>query len=915
MQMLMRKKITCLTVILLMGVNILMAQTETNNAALLQIQQEQDAKWNAKLQRVNEYAAANNLPVVYENDRGQVFQMVDVVNGEPQYYTTFNLGAAHTTRAAELWTGGNSGLNIDGDGYNQLGEWDGGRVRNSHQEFTDQGDPRVTPQDGGSVSEHATHVAGTMVAAGIHAQAKGMAYKATLKSWEWSNDESEMAGAAANGLEISNHSYGFVRGWNHTNGTWHWSGTPSISPDEDYHFGFYNSDSRTLDNIAYNAPNYLIVRAAGNDRGEGPSDAGNGKAEKDGGDDGYDCIGTEGVAKNILTVGAVKEVWPYTGPESVVMSSFSCWGPADDGRIKPDVVAKGVDVYSSVSASNSSYASFNGTSMASPNAAGTLALLQSYFQQSHAGDPMKSATLKGLVIHTADEAGPNPGPDYMFGWGLINAERAAAVITDDLQQDVLEELVLQNNSMYTRELTVPDGMDLRVTLSWTDIPGNPVTPQLDPSNPMLVNDLDLRIEGPDGVIYYPWHLDRDHPDSAAVNNTKNNVDNVEVIYVESPGAGTYTLYVDHDGTLSGGSQAFSLIISGIDEYVSTPECSENLLTPDDGSADNILNQYISWKPANFATSYDVYFGTDGGGVSTPSNVYNGQNFITNGFTVLMQENTTYYIQVVPRNNKGAADGCSTIWSFSTMTAFSEYPYIQDVESTATPDMPEYWQSNDLSEVNWFSTNLIANSGSKSMACFYQGGLQQVDMDNWLISPPFRVETGKEYLISFSLMTFVPTLPEKMELYWGYAPFVDSLTHLMWEKDDLSAPSFEQFESLYIPDEDSIVYFGWHYNTTQGYGVFMDDMMVEDWGAVGVAEAGEISGPTIYSVRKNIHITANNYWDGADIQVVNLAGQIVYSGQMNSTSKVINSLNNNNEGLYLVSLIKKEKTYTAKLILR
>ena len=87
------------------------------------------------------------------------------------------------------------------------------------------------------------------------------------------------------------------------------------------------------------------------------------KLKKDGRDDGYDCLGTEVVAKNILTVGAVKEVWPYTGPGSVKMSSYSCWGPADDGRIKPDVVAKGVDVYSLTASSNSSYASFNGTSL------------------------------------------------------------------------------------------------------------------------------------------------------------------------------------------------------------------------------------------------------------------------------------------------------------------------------------------------------------------------------------------------------------------------------------------------------------------------------------------------------------------------------------------------------------------------
>ena len=910
----MTKKITWAVLFFMMTANLLMAQTVTNSAVLKQIQQKQTAKWNARQQRVNDYAATHNLPVYFQSEAGRVVQLIDVVDGEPQYYTTFNLGAAHTTRAAELWPGGESGLNVDGDGYNQLGEWDGGRVRSSHQEFTDQGSSRVMVQDGGSFADHATHVAGTMVAAGVQSQAKGMAYKANLKSWEWSNDESEMAAAAANGLEISNHSYGFIRGWDYSNGSWHWHGTPSISPDEDYHFGFYNNDSRVLDNIAYNAPNYLIVRAAGNDRGEGPSDAGNGKAEKDGGDDGYDCLGTEVVAKNILTVGAVKQVWPYTGPASVKMSSFSCWGPTDDGRVKPDVVAKGVDVYSSTASSNSSYASFNGTSMASPNAAGTLALLQYYYQQSHSTGPMKAATLKGLVIHTADEAGPNPGPDYMFGWGLINAERAADVITDDLQQTVLDELVLQTGQTYTRDLTVPAGMALKVTISWTDKPGVPVTPQLNPPDPMLVNDLNLRVTGPDGVAYYPWRLNRDYPDSAAVKNGENHVDNVEVVDVGNQGAGTYTVQVDYTGTLSGGSQAFSLIVSGIDEYLVTPDCSEQMLTPDDGSSDNILNQYVSWKPARFASSYDVYFGTEGDGVSTPTNVFNGQNFTENGFSVLMQENTTYYLKVVPRNNMGAASGCGDIWSFSTMTAITQYPYIQDVENASTPGMPEYWQSNDLSEVAWFSTNLIAHSGSNSMACFFQGGLQQVDMDNWLISPPFRVQNGKEYLVSYYLMTFVPTQPEHMSLYWGYAPFVDSLTHLMWEKDDLSAPSFAQYQALYIPDEDSIVYFGWHYNSVQGYGVFMDDMMVEDWGTVGVDETTSFNDPLVYAVRNRIYIRSDKYWQGAEISVINLTGQTVYRGLVKSTAVSVN-VGDSQQGLYLVNVTKNGKSYTAKVILR
>src|SRR5690606_23634167 len=88
-----------------------------------------------------------------------------------------------------------------------------------------------------------------------------------------------------------------------------------------------------------------IVWAAGNDR----SDTGDGShpAPPDGnGGTGFDSIGPEGSAKNNITVGAVLKVPDYTGPSSVVMSAFSSWGPTDDGRIKPDLVAAGVSIFS-----------------------------------------------------------------------------------------------------------------------------------------------------------------------------------------------------------------------------------------------------------------------------------------------------------------------------------------------------------------------------------------------------------------------------------------------------------------------------------------------------------------------------------------------------------------------------------------
>ncbi|MGQ4828433.1 S8 family serine peptidase, partial [Enterococcus faecalis] len=67
--------------------------------------------------------------------------------------------------------------------------------------------------------------------------------------------------------------------------------------------------------------------------------------------------------------------------------------------------------------------------MASPNAAGSLLLVQEYYNQKHPGIFMKGATLKALAIHTADEAGPSNGPDYQYGYGLLNVLKATSVIT------------------------------------------------------------------------------------------------------------------------------------------------------------------------------------------------------------------------------------------------------------------------------------------------------------------------------------------------------------------------------------------------------------------------------------------------------------------------------------------------------
>ncbi|MCF8232663.1 MAG: S8 family serine peptidase [Bacteroidales bacterium] len=484
-------------------------------------------------------------------------------DGKPLYYITHNADAAESVSTDKVHPGGSAGLSLDGTDMT-AGEWDAGNVLITHQEFTNSDTSRVIDMDGGSGTHyHATHVAGTIIGGGIQSDAKGMAFSGALHAYDWNADESEMASAAAEGLLMSNHSYGYISGWYWNSGSysWEWYGDSNISEEEDYRFGFYGDYCQELDQIAYGAPYYLVCKSAGNDRGDGP---GSGNHPPDGGDNGYDCIGWRGNAKNIMTIGAVQDVeGGYSGdPDDVEMTSFSSWGPADDSRIKPDIVGNGYGLYSTDDDSDDDYNSLSGTSMSSPNVTGSLLLLQQHFNENY-GDFMKSATLKALAIHTANECGPNDGPDYMYGWGLLNTQSAAEVITYRNDSSFIQEKTLAEGDTYTLQITPTGNEPLVATIVWTDPPGSPVESQLDPTEPMLVNDLDITIaDTANETTYHPFKLDAQNP-SVAATTGDNDVDNVEKIVIDSPTAESYTVEVNHEGTLENGSQDFSIIISGI----------------------------------------------------------------------------------------------------------------------------------------------------------------------------------------------------------------------------------------------------------------------------------------------------------------------------------------------------------------
>ena len=182
---------------------------------------------------------------------------------------------------------------------------------------------------------------------------------------------------------------------------------------------------------------------------------------------------------------------------------------------------------------------------------------------------MRASTLKALIIHTADDKG-TAGPDYQYGWGLMNTRAAADLIKQHADNSgnaaMIESSVSTGVPSRTHTIGGNGATPLRVTLCWTDPAGTSMSGS-DNRTRVLVNDLNLTVTGPDGAVYYPYVMPYVGDWTAATIGAAavtgvNAVDNVEQVYLSSPTSGCYTITVDYAGTLSGGSQNYSLIITG-----------------------------------------------------------------------------------------------------------------------------------------------------------------------------------------------------------------------------------------------------------------------------------------------------------------------------------------------------------------
>ncbi len=816
--------------------------------------------------------------------------------GEPIYYQTYNLFGAQSLNTHRLWTGGISELNLDGQGIT-LNVWDGGPIRHTHQEFGN----RTTQMDtGGWMNGHATHVAGTMVAAGMVPTAKGMAPQAHLHTYTFTDDEVEMIEAAANGAILSNHSYGRPTGWVFHTNQWWWYGDTRISETEDYKFGFYSDETRIRDEITYLAPFYLQVHAAGNDRADtGPASGEEHNVydydlqqwikstdyrEPDGGEDGYDAISTLVLGKNVLTIGSVADASEYTGPESVVLSSFSSTGPADDGRIKPDVVAKGQNLLSTWVDTNTSYAGLTGTSMAAPTITGSLGLIQQLNQRLY-GNYLRASTLKALIIHTAREAGEHEGPDYLHGWGLADMEAAALILPEKDNTTIIQERNLVQNTVpaYTRNVFSTGNQPLVATLVWTDVPAEEPEPALNDRTPMLVNDLDLRITRvADGEVFYPWKLDPDNP-AAPATKGDNVVDNVEKIQLQFPDAGQYIVEVSHKGEIidpvnpTNKRQSFSLVISGVAERaIDLALANANVLVSGCNFDENTPAFIeVRNKGQQSVTDVVVYFEVKDSNNNIVSEGSLELDSLEAGFgeqlelTIDLSQGFEFEFKAwvnhpgdqLPANNTFIRNLVSESWLVSDEVYHESFEGIAYLEESG-------WQSINANDNNagWMlriadGPNQFASHGANSMRYGIlnpseDGTEVEEQADDWLISTCFYLLPGEIYRLSFDYRAWNADFPENMRVFIGQIPDPEFLTHEITDINSFSNEEFFTSMDQFTVEEEGSYFVGIQVYSDPDHrfiyldNVFLERMVFSDIAAEGVeinAEACDFSAQTPVTV--------------------------------------------------------------------
>lgn len=344
--------------------------------------------------------------------------------------------------------------------------------------------------------------------------------------------------------------------------------------------GVYTPDSRAIDQQIRQNPSIIHVFSAGNN---GNSNCGYGAGSGWG-----NITGGYKAAKNVIACGNLN----YLG----VLENSSSRGPADDGRIKPDICSNGINQMSTDP--NNGYSPGGGTSAAAPGIAGIVAQLYHAYRDLNGNSNPETSLIKACMLNSAEDLG-TPGPDFEYGWGRVNALRAVKTLEE---VNYIDSSIVQN-ATHSYTLNMPPGVkQVKIMMYWLDYEG------ASNASKALVNNLNLQVKNPSLVIFNPWILNHaPNPntlDDPAVRGV-DSINNVEQVTIDNPGSGSFTITVN-GYQVPQGPQKYHIVYEFItdDIEITYPIGGEGLAPGD--------NTVIHWDAYGTIGDFSIDYSTDNG---------------------------------------------------------------------------------------------------------------------------------------------------------------------------------------------------------------------------------------------------------------------------------------------------------------
>jgi hypothetical protein len=295
-----------------------------------------------------------------------------------------------------------------------------------------------------------------------------------------------------------------------------------------------------------------------------------------------------------------------------------------------------------------------------------------------------------------------------------------------------------------------------------------------------------------------------------------------------------------------------------------------LVSPLNGATGVALSATLNWLAGGGAapTGYRLYFGTDGGGVTPPTNIVNNQDLglVTTYDPASLSYSTTYYWKIVPYN--GAGNAASTpIWSFTTGPdpTITTFPYTQNFDGVTTPNLPNGWTiENTNGDANvWATSTSAPRSTPNHMRISYNSTLA---MNDWFFTPPVQLTGGTSYTVKFWYRG--TSFDESMEVKWGASATSAGMTEgPIFDNPSFAFTTYTEGVGTFTPSTTGTYYLGWHgYSTPDQNAIYVDDITIQEtaYGTLSGTitncfDSSPLSGATVTAGTYSATTNASGYY--------------------------------------------------------